>query len=226
MADVNQVSWRRRRRASEGGAVIVEAAVVLPVLFLLVFGAIEYGLLFKDDLTGSNVVRAGGRVLSAQANTATADQAGLQAMLPAAAALDGGLAGVTRIVVYYATCASPNFALTRPCDGQLPIKSLSEMGGAANCTTRGSTIGLTRRCNVYSGTELTQGYANTAGNFGCQAGDGDVDWCPNTRVVSQTAGTDYIGVHVEYTHRWATGFFGSVRNMTDDVVFRIEPQEA
>jgi Flp pilus assembly protein TadG len=220
------VWWRRRKRGSEGGAVIVEAAIVLPVLFALVFGAIEYGLLFKDDLTGSNVVRAGGRVLSAQANVAAADQAGLQAMLPAAAALDGGLGSVTRIVVYYATCASPDFTAARPCDGRPPIRNLSEMAGAGNCTTRGSTAGLAKRCNVYAGSELTQGNVDLAGNFGCGSAAYDRDWCPSTRVVSQTTGTDYIGVHVEYTHQWATGFFGSKRHMTDDVVFRIEPQEA
>jgi hypothetical protein len=100
------------------------------------------------------------------------------------------------------------------------------MVNAPECTTKTSTAGRTRRCNVYAGPDLTQSSVNAAASFGCGASTDDRYWCPNTRVVSQTAGTDYIGVHVEYTHQWATGFFGSRRHMTDDVVFRIEPQEA
>lgn len=206
---------------------IVEAAIVFPLLFLLVFGAIEYGLLFRDDLTGSNVVRAGGRVLSAQANSLRADQAGLQAILPAAAAFDDGLASVSRVVVYMATCANPDpfvNATTSRCTGRAPIKNVSEMVNAPACTTAGSPDGVDNRCNVYSAGELTQAFADDASNFGCLAGDADVRWCPSRRIASQSTGTDYVGVHIEYTHEWSTGLFGTNRNMTDDVVFRIEPQ--
>ncbi len=214
---------RWSRRGSEGGSVIVEAAIVFPLLFLMVFGAIEYGLLFKDDLTGSNVVRAGGRVISAQANSPLADQAALQAMLPAAEALDGGLASVSRVVIYNASCAEPD-ATANPCAGDPPIKNVSEMVSAGDCVDPGGSNGVTGRCNVYTSSQLNQVDVNQTTNFGCGSGDRDKPWCPTSRVVSQAAGTDYIGVHIEYTHRWATGLFGTQRRMTDDVVFRLEPQ--
>jgi len=46
-----------RRRRSESGAVLVEAAIVLPLLFALVFGMIDYGFTFNDWIA----VRQGAR---------------------------------------------------------------------------------------------------------------------------------------------------------------------
>jgi Flp pilus assembly protein TadG len=220
------VRTRLRPGANERGAVLVEAALVFPVLFLVVFGALEYGLLFRDDLTGTNVVRAGGRVISAQANRSRADQLAIQAMLPAAAAFSDGLPTVSRVVVYMASCANPA-AYTGPttsrCGSAAPIKNVTEMLNAANCVSKASTAGVNGRCNVYTPAQLTTSWANS-GTWGCVAGSFDGSWCPSTRIASQAAGTDYVGIHIEYSHSWVTGLFGSKRDLTDDVVFRVEPQ--
>lgn len=45
----------------DSGAVAVEAALITPVLLLLVFGIVELSLLLKDDLAVSSAVRAGAR---------------------------------------------------------------------------------------------------------------------------------------------------------------------
>jgi len=223
----------RRWGADERGAVLVEAAFVLPVLLLVVFGSLEYGLLFKDGLTGGNVVRAGGRVLSAQANATKADQAGIQAMLPAAAAFAGGLSNVSRVVVYIATCTNPDdytTPTTTRCVGASPglrrpaIKNVSEMTGIGSaCASKSQLTGVDGRCNVYRQSDLTDVNANDPTLWGCGSHP-DHYWCPDKRIVSQGAGTDYIGVHIEYSHAWVTGLFGTKRNLTDDVVFRLEPQ--
>lgn len=69
--------WRRRR--GQRGAVAVEAALVTPIFVLLVFGIIEFGMLFKDWLAVSSSVRAGTRIASAQPRIADyADQAASQ----------------------------------------------------------------------------------------------------------------------------------------------------
>jgi hypothetical protein len=223
------VRWRARTRsaADEQGAVIVEAAVIFPLLFLIVFGALEFGLLFRDDLTGSNVVRAGGRALSAQTSK-FADQSGMQALLPAATGFSGGLSKVSRVVVYIATCASPGPSAgvtASRCGTNPPIRRLEEMSGlGAACIPAGNKDGVTGYCNVYDGPELLDSFANDQSNWGCLSGTQDRFWCPDTRVSSQKAGTDYVGIHIEYEHEWVTGLFGSKRDMTDDVIFRVEPQ--
>ena len=55
----------RRRARGDGGAALVEAALVLPLIILLVFAIIEFGFTFKDLLTVTSATRAGARTATA-----------------------------------------------------------------------------------------------------------------------------------------------------------------
>ena len=61
------------------GATLVEAAIVLPVFFLLVFGLLEFGFGFKDWLSINHAAREGARVSVAAADDIRADQFALEA---------------------------------------------------------------------------------------------------------------------------------------------------
>ena len=66
---------RAERRAArfarrEGGAVAIEAALLTPLLLLLLFGIIEFGMLYKDYLAVTSSVRAGARMASAEPRVA------------------------------------------------------------------------------------------------------------------------------------------------------------
>ena len=50
------------------GAALIEAAYVLPVFFLLIFGIMEIGLYMNDDLAVGHTVRSGSRMASASGN--------------------------------------------------------------------------------------------------------------------------------------------------------------
>src|SRR6476661_5247790 len=52
---------RLNRRRSERGAAAVEFALVMPILFLLLFGIIDYGLLFFDSIGLRQGAREGAR---------------------------------------------------------------------------------------------------------------------------------------------------------------------
>ncbi len=67
----SQARPARRRHRSSRGAVAVEAALVTPIFILLVFGTIEFGMLFKDWLAMSSSVRAGARLASAEPRMST-----------------------------------------------------------------------------------------------------------------------------------------------------------
>ncbi|GAA2739328.1 hypothetical protein GCM10009867_34930 [Pedococcus aerophilus] len=54
-------STTRRRQASESGASAVEFALIMPVLFLLVFGILDYGMLFFDSIGLRQGAREGAR---------------------------------------------------------------------------------------------------------------------------------------------------------------------
>jgi hypothetical protein len=181
----------------ERGAALVEFALVAPVLMLLIFGAFEYGMFFKDYLTVSNTTRTGARVGSAAGSGADADYQILQAVKAAATALPGGSNSIQQISIY---------------------KSTSSGGGpTATCQTGSSA---TDKCNTYTPSVFSQ----PASKFGCGAGSVDSVWCPTTREDSQAIGPDYIGVWVKTTHGFVTKLFGTSKTITDNVVMRIEPK--
>lgn len=74
-------AWMRSgRRSGERGAAIVEMAILAPVLVLLVFGAIEMGLAFKDRHTVSSAANSAGRTGATAGQEPAADFAILQAI--------------------------------------------------------------------------------------------------------------------------------------------------
>lgn len=186
--------WHSSR---ERGAALVEFALVAPVLLLLIFGAFEYGMFFKDYLTVSNTTRTGARVGSAAGSSADADYQILQAVKAAATALPGGSNSIQQISIYR-----------------------SASTGGAPTTTCQTTSSASDRCNVYT----SSAFAQPVSKFGCGTGSLDSVWCPTTRGDSQAIGPDYIGVWVKTTHGFVTKLFGTSKTITDNVVMRIEPK--
>jgi Flp pilus assembly protein TadG len=91
---------RARRARGEKGAVAIEAAILTPLLLLLVFGIIEFGMLFKDWLAVTSSVRAGTRMASAEPRVATFAQDAADQVAKEASALD--MANVQELWVYKA----------------------------------------------------------------------------------------------------------------------------
>ena len=56
-----------RPRREQRGAVLVETAIVLPVLFLVVLGIVEYSAAYHGSSVTADAARAGGRIGAAQA---------------------------------------------------------------------------------------------------------------------------------------------------------------
>ena len=75
----------RRRANGERGGAAVEAAIVLPLLVLIVFGIIEFGRGYNANLTITHAAREGARVLALGGTEAEATQT----VIDAAPELDG-----------------------------------------------------------------------------------------------------------------------------------------
>ncbi|MCZ7532990.1 MAG: pilus assembly protein [Acidimicrobiia bacterium] len=71
---------RARKRDGEQGAALVEMAIVLPILVLLVFGIIEFGMAFNKRLTIGNATQSAARVATAVANNKYADITALRTL--------------------------------------------------------------------------------------------------------------------------------------------------
>jgi Flp pilus assembly protein TadG len=90
----------RFRTNREKGATLVEAAVIMPILLLLIIAIMEYGLVFKDYLTVSYLSREGARIGALAGDETTADCAILIGLGELVTPAD--LARIDRIEIYQA----------------------------------------------------------------------------------------------------------------------------
>jgi Flp pilus assembly protein TadG len=61
---------RRVRTRDDKGQTMVEFILVLPVLLVVLFGIVQFGITFKDYVTLTDAVRAGARTAAVSRNTA------------------------------------------------------------------------------------------------------------------------------------------------------------
>ena len=224
--------WRARlRRRSQRGAALVEAAIITPVLFTIIFGAIEYGLMFKDSLTLSNATRAGARIGSIDGNNQYTDYDIVNAVTASL-----GAANVTNtqyLIIYKAT---PTVAGGAP----LNAPPLDCLNAAALVTTTGGVSGTNGAyCNIYGGGYLATFNSSAKSTFGaCPSVSTGPDhfWCPvgtatpgtGRQVLQSTSSTadggpDYVGVYIKITHKALTGLVTNNKALSDNTVQRIEP---
>lgn len=186
----------------ERGTVVVEFAFLLPLLALMAFGVMEFGLALQDRMAVQSATRTGARVGSAAGRAVEAD---MSLLLGVGSALnDIGLGNVEWVLVYRSSTA----------DGSVPAGCMNpprSMGGS---------------CNAYTGAQLREVVEGTAPSswFGCGGGSLDLSWCPAGRQTIQAVGADHLGVWVRARRSTLTGFFGSTLTMTDRSVMRLEPQ--
>jgi hypothetical protein len=188
---------RVRARRSQRGAVLVEAALVLPVMILIVVGILEFGLLFTTYSTTTASTRSGARLAAtsyAQAGTvASAQNIALEQISLATAAdlevLNNGTP--VGMAVYKVNPSST--------DG-------SPYGGFPGPNMAG---GCTSECIRYSYNPGTQTFTKVSGSWLSP------DACGTT--------VDSIGVFVQSEHDYITGFFGQTRSVDGHTVMRLEP---
>jgi Flp pilus assembly protein TadG len=84
-----------RRRDRERGQTIVEFAVVLPILAVLLFGILQFGIAFNNYLALTDAARAGARVAAVSRNASNPVAAATTALRSAATDLNGSQLGVS-----------------------------------------------------------------------------------------------------------------------------------
>jgi hypothetical protein len=91
---------KRGRTRRERGAAALEFALVAPLFFLVVFGGIEIGLMFRSHLAIQDMSRGAARVASIERDSADADREILQGIVSGSRALNGE---VTKVIIFHAT---------------------------------------------------------------------------------------------------------------------------
>lgn len=83
----------------ERGAAALEFALIAPLFFLVVFGGIEIGLMFRSHLAIQDMSRGAARVASIQRDNVDADRAILQRVVNGSSTLNGE---VTKVIIFHA----------------------------------------------------------------------------------------------------------------------------
>lgn len=217
MSQIRRLRARAHHR-SDRGATIVEAAIVTPVVMLILLSVLEFGMLFRNYLTVTQMTRDAARTASAYGDDFDADFR--IASIAANTAKVATSGEVKRMVVFKGSneelSVVPDICKTARHDDPLVNADLADiLSGPENCIIL--TPDTWRDAERYG-----------CNNFGNTAGDDpdfDLNWCPTLRDVAATGGTDYVGVWVEFEHRWVTGLFGESMTITDSMIMRLEPKE-
>ncbi len=206
---------KRRERRGERGSAIIEAAFVTPVFFLLIFAVLEFGFLFRNYLTLTNTAAEGARAASVGGNDEDADYLTLRSVEHGFAAWD--VENLDFVVIFHAD--GPDSQVPDVCK----LGPLSRSGGSVD------------ECNYFTPAEFNLAFRDAAGDrtpyWGCGTGSVDEHWCPIDRQVSLSAtdatyppGPSYVGVYVEATHNYITGFIGESKVLSATRIIRIEPE--
>lgn len=188
---------RRTARRSQRGAVLVEAALVLPVMILIVVGILEFGLLFTSYSTTTASTRSGARL--AATNYA-----------PAGAVVTAQRDALTQI-------ALSTSADLKVLNNGVPIGMV--VYKVSTSSTDGAPTG------GFPGANMAGGCTSDCVRFAWNPANQRMEYASGTWATPDACGTtvDSIGVFVQSRHEFLTGFFGRTRLVNGHTVMRLEP---
>jgi hypothetical protein len=219
--------------------VLVESVIVVPLVFLLLLGTMQGGLLMKSYSSSGNAVRGAGRVASIAGADPVADQRILDRLHRDAAGL--GRTAIRSVVIWHAT--GPGDPVPAGCQltpGANPNTSSLGVGDAG--------IDALGACNVYLNPDAPGGAFAMAGGtasqpssyyFGCQgpldpqaAHMVDCSWPGKDRKAltsprSSTSGIvspDFVGVWIQLVHTFPVRMPMQSVTITQSSITLIEPQ--
>jgi hypothetical protein len=207
----------RRRGRGQRGAVAVEAALVTPVLIILVFGIIEFALIMRDYVAVSSAVRVGARIASANAGAGVCSA---QAS-PCTPATSPALTQQAADAIRQAGTAMPKDSIDYIFVYQANKNGYPAPAGTASAsipsntsTTMPSTLAgcaSVANCVAYKWVDASDKFAYQNGAWDTTT----INACPTTSY--------NVGVFMHATHSNITGFFGKTIGLGDRTVMKFEP---
>ncbi|MFA5564936.1 MAG: TadE/TadG family type IV pilus assembly protein [Acidimicrobiia bacterium] len=200
-------------RLGDRGAAMLETALITPVFFALIFGIIEFGLVYRDTLTAADAAGSGARMGAILGPRPTptnvsADFEIIRAVRQSLGAIP--VEWVDRIVVFKAQgpgAGSPTSQITNECKNGVSVPGL---------------------CNVYDPGNAflaIQSSDNNAAFFECPSGRA-CPWAPYTRKNGPTVfDIEYLGVWIRIQRPGLTGLFAKEFTIEQASVVRLEPSD-
>ena len=170
------------RTLRERGAAALEFALIAPFFFLVVFGGIEIGFMFRSNLALQDTSRTAARVASVERNGEEADLRILEKINSRVGSLNGD---IMRVVIFSGDTLN----------AEVPVP----------CTTTTSPALPGQKCNVYMVHENGQTLQEvidawtpfTTGN-------------PPGIIPADRSSSSNIGVYIAYDYDYVTGFFDTI----------------
>ena len=195
----------RRRRRGQRGAVAVEAALVTPLLMILLFGVIELSLLMRDTVAVNSSVRSGARIASVSAAAGPGTCEASANPPPCTPAQAPALAQAAADAIQRAGSAMPK--------DSIEWVMIYEAGGNGYPLGQ-STLTCGSNCVTYVWDDALNKFRYSSGAWDST---GQVNACVND------PGRDSVGVAMRARHSWVTGLFGSGMDVTERSVMQFEP---
>jgi Flp pilus assembly protein TadG len=197
-----------RARRGEQGSVIVEAAIIIPVLLFLTFGAIEFGLAFRDSASVAASTRSGARIAAAMPGVASN-----QTATPPVDGFQDAARKAVNLALKDLTKAQPVELVIFKAD-----------------TTTGYPIGQATPnydacsyCFIYTWNSSTKAFNSTPTNSSFWAAGPATQSSPPSQLYDACNGvTDAIGVYVRAQQPFITGLWGT-KTYDHVTVMRLEP---
>ena len=175
----------RRRRAGERGGVLVEAALIGPIIIMLLFGIGEYSMAWRTGNHAAKLVRGAGIEAQRDPTTAGADYRVLETLRDVVGT--NGLDEIHWVMIYKTTAT----------DGAPPTECLNHASTVGTGTT-----GLPGKCSIYSGTYIDSATMDDFDDVTC-IGQPDIYLCPAGRRLVFSS-SDRLGVALRWRHEWIT----------------------
>lgn len=195
----------RGRSRDQKGAVAVEAALVTPLLVLLVFGIIEMSMLMRDTVSVNSSVRTGARIASVSAASGPGTCPTGPSAPPCTPAQAPALAQAAADAIQRAGSAMP----------QDSIEWVMIYEAGANGFPIGqTTLTCSSNCVTYTWNDANNRFQYQAGSWNSTTA---INACVND------ANRDAVGVALRARHTWVSGLFGDGVEMTERSVMQFEP---
>ncbi len=212
------MGWVRPRRRHERGAIAVEAALVTPVVLLMLIGMVEFSFALRDYVSVSSAVRTG--IRTATTNSAlvsgngTCEAAGpdLVSPPPCSPASTPAFAQLAAQAVQQTGTAMPKDSIDH-----IFVYKANDKGypGADGATTMPSSIAACAAsatpCVAYVWQDSRDRFRYAGGSWTARS----VNACPAT--------ADSVGIYMQATHKFVSRLFGASLALGDRAVMRFEP---
>lgn len=189
---------------------MIEAAIVTPAFFALLFGILEFGLLFRSLLATNNGAAEAARAAAVGGARPEADFFILRSVQHGLGAI--GLDQVEYVVVFRA-------------DGPEATMPAACANGSIAAPPGDSTAPA---CNRYLRADFFKDLDDPVtgldtGNFRCGPTSVDRYWCPTSRDDALAGGTEYVGIAVKTRHEFITGILPGGKDLARTAITRLEP---